>query len=114
MDKKKSKVRRAPVRMKMSPRTEAQIAVAIMRKILHQHRNQGEARLRVLVTIAAEQISKQLGIAMRRELKPDEILLAITRRRLRRALQKQRNSAEPKAGTREKRRKKAASALRHS
>lgn len=114
MVKKRNKVSRAPVRMKKPNRTAAQIAVAVMRKILHQYRNQGEARLRVLVTIAAEQTSKQLGIAMRRELKPDEILLAITRRRLRRALQKQRNSAEPKAGTREKRRKKAASASRHS
>ena len=84
MDKKKNKVSRAQVRMKTSPRTEALIAVAIMRRVLHQHRNLGEARLRVLVTIAAEQISKQLGIAMRRELRPDAILLAIAKRRLRR------------------------------
>jgi len=70
--------------MKMPHRTESQVAVAVLRKILHRHRSQGEARLRVLTTIAAEDISKQLGIAMRRELQPDSILLSITRRRLQR------------------------------
>ena len=84
MVKKKNKVSRAPVRMKKPHRTAAQMAIAEVRKILHRHRNQGEGRLRVLTTIAAEQISKQFGILMRRELQPDAILLAITRRRLRR------------------------------
>jgi len=60
-----------------------QRAVAEMRKVFHKHRAQGEVRLRVLTTLAAETISRQLGTAMRRELQPDAALLAITRRRLR-------------------------------
>jgi len=59
-------------------------AVKELRKVLHRYRTQGEARLRVLSTIAAEGISRRLGSAMRRELRPDPVLLSATRRRLRR------------------------------
>jgi len=68
--------------VKRQHQQEDQKAVAELRKVLHRYRAQGEARLRVLVTIAAEGISKELGSAMRRELRPDAVLLNITRRRL--------------------------------
>ena len=68
-----------------NPREQAdRRAVKELQKVLHMYRTQGEARLRVLATIAAEGISRQLGRAMRRELRPDVVLLNITRWRLRR------------------------------
>jgi hypothetical protein len=59
--------------------------VTELRKVLHRYRAAGEARLRVLATIAAEGISRPLGRAMKRELKPHGGALAKTRKRLRRS-----------------------------
>ena len=78
--------------MKKPRQEESRRAVAELQKILHRHRAQGEARLRVLVTIAAEGISIQLGRAMRRELRPDAILLGFTRRRLRQVAKAKKSS----------------------
>jgi len=83
MDKKKTKTSRAPVPVKRSRRTSAQRAVAELQKILHRYRAHGEARLRVLATIAAEGISKPVGRAVRRALRPDVVQLTITRMRIR-------------------------------
>ena len=68
---------------KSSPRAP-QRAVAELRKVLRRHRAQGEARLRVLATLAAEGISKALGRSMRRALRPNVVQLTITRMRMRR------------------------------